>query len=310
MFSPITTGHNSVLGKALRNEKVVSFVKFILKSSYHDFFPDKEKEVEEMIDEVFSKLVASQKDGINEEKLEEVAFEIYQTVFRAGDLGFWFNSRYRKYKSSSKPKAELSVIKKHILGKKILDFGSGLGYLSLFLDKEGFKIISTDVLDNRHKEVSHIEFRRMADSSHIPCLDDNIDTVIIKTVFHHINNSDILKIVSDLGRIAKRVLVVEDIYDANQDLVYSKLGRNKKLDNFFALSKKERLQSCILIDYYGNSIAQGIMEMNFPFTFKTVGQWSEIMQNNGFAKSKTKWLGFSNYNLHGFFQSLMVFDRY
>lgn len=106
-----------------------------------------------------------------------------------------------------KSKFIFSKIKKYILGKKILDIGTGIGGFAAFLTGEGFDVTSIDV-DNSS---AFKEFpTQLYDGNKIPYDDNSFDTAVIIHVLHHC--SDRLQVLKEALRVSKRVLFIEDTY--------------------------------------------------------------------------------------------------
>ena len=89
----------------------------------------------------------------------------------------------------------------------IIDIGSGNGLICFHLRKEGFQVTPLDVVNMPFDEsVSPVVY----DGETIPFDDKTFDTAMILTVLHHTDEPEV--IIKEAKRIAKRVIIIEDIY--------------------------------------------------------------------------------------------------
>lgn len=65
----------------------------------------------------------------------------------------------------------------------------------------------------------------------------------------------------------------------------------------------------VLVDYFGNSIAGGIDEMNFPFVFQTPRSWKTMFETCGLHLQKSILDCYETGKMHKCCQVWMVFDR-
>ncbi|MEN8253096.1 MAG: hypothetical protein ABFQ62_01830 [Patescibacteria group bacterium] len=311
MATALRNINSNKICKALRDESAVSFVKKCLNKNYTRHFPEKKEEVIKLIEFVLSVLVNSQSAGISKKKLEKAVEKAREKFFANKNKNAWFREYYSRYKSDIKPKKELERIRPFIKGKQILDFGSGKSYLFSSLDIDEFQVVCTDVEDFRDFDLTSTCFLKMSSPTKIPLIDDSIDTAVIITVLHHINKEDIHPIAVELARVAKRLIVIEDIDDFDE-LVFEtdkKINFDDLTKTFLQLSKKSRNYANIITDFFGNVIVQGYTDLNLPFMFHSTPSWIKIFENADFKKHKVKILGFSDSHLHDFFKVLIVLER-
>lgn len=284
-------------GEVLKNQEAVGFVSSLIKDSYQKFFTGHEEEVGGMVDKSWS--ILTSQAGTSNEELKQTVTQINSEIFHKQDPEFWFNSLYKIYKTKTRPEKDFVRLKPHIAGKRVLDYGSGGGYLAKTMAENGYEVSTTDVLDYRVPEAKHLPFRAMASPTDIPYPDDSFDTTIIKAVLHHIDPVNLPVVLRELQRVSKRVIIEEDTYDLPQDMPGLQELRQSQpqLEKFISMSKEDQLQCLMLIDYFSNAIAQGVVEMNFPFQFKSPGQWKEVLESHGFNLHDTKLLGFQDGNV-------------
>lgn len=294
--------------EVLQNQEVVDFVRAVVKENYREFFTGHE-EVAEMVDAAFDLLERSQRDG--PEKLREAVATINQTLFRKDDPTFWFNTMYHEYKTRTRPHWDFSRLHPFLQGTTILDYGSGGGYLALELERHGYQVLTTDVLDYRVPEARHLLFRQMTSPVAIPYPDTSADTVIVKAVLHHIALPHLSSVLSELRRVSKRIIIEEDTYDVPQTLrgVEELVQTQPQFARFRSLSARDQFESLMLIDYFANALTQGLVEMNFPFQFKTIPQWTALLEAHDLSVSRVELLGFQPGNVNRSCHVWLICDR-
>jgi 2-polyprenyl-3-methyl-5-hydroxy-6-metoxy-1,4-benzoquinol methylase len=101
-----------------------------------------------------------------------------------------------------------SQIQNYIEGKDIIDIGCGTGHLSKILKDEGYDIVAIDIKNRiQVRDIEPIVY----DGLHVPSLDNAYDVALLMTVLHHTSNP--FAIIEEALRVAKRVIIIEDIYD-------------------------------------------------------------------------------------------------
>ena len=97
----------------------------------------------------------------------------------------------------------------HLLDQhqRILDIGSGNGLVAYTLMQKGFNITPLDIENLSYSnKIEPIVY----DGKKIPFEDQSFDVALILTVLHH--TSDPSAILLEAKRVAKRILIIEDIY--------------------------------------------------------------------------------------------------
>ena len=90
---------------------------------------------------------------------------------------------------------------------KILDIGTGPGSVCLLLQQTGYHVTPIDVEDQTFSEDVDPQ---IYDGNKLPYKDNSIDTALILTVLHH--TSDPVQVLSEAKRVAKKIIIIEDIY--------------------------------------------------------------------------------------------------
>ncbi len=300
---------NKVLFGALQNEVATTFVKDTLLQSYTYFFPLNEKEIKQKLNKAFSLLIEAGKTedlGLFTSAIRK----IHKEIFFNQDKEYWFSLLYRNYKVSTRSKVDFEIIAPLIKGK-VLDFGSNGGYYALELTRNGFDVHTTDVLDCRDGSAKHIPFVQMKKPDVVPFTKNSFDTTIVKTVFHHINDDDLISVLRSLHSISKRVLIKEDIYGVTEDdfLQESILSTDPFLKRYIEIGSKNQFDALVLVDFFGNIIAHGIDNMSLPFNFKTLSEWKILLSSVGFKITKIQWYGFEKTKLHQNLQVWIMCER-
>ncbi len=300
---------NKAFFRALQNDIATMFVQDSLCKSYSYFFPLNEKEVKNMINRAFSLLIeAGKKD--NSELLSNVIKKIHKEIFLNKDQKFWFSLLYRNYKISTRSKVDFDIISPHIQGS-VLDFGSNGGYYALELLRNGFRVQTTDILDYRDKSAKHIPFIQMKKPGVIPFTKNSFDTTIVKTVFHHIDDNNLIDVLKSLHSISKRLIIKEDIYGVTEDnfLQEEILENDLMLKKYLEIGSVNQYDVLVLVDFFGNIIAHGVDNMSLPFNFKTLEEWKVLLSSVGYKITKIRWYGFEKTKLHQNLQAWFICER-
>lgn len=299
------------IASALRRQTVVEFAVDVLSASYRHFFNEHGEEAAQMITTAIGLLRESQEKGDDVDGLMKATQYINHHLFRKNDAAFWFNRIHKKYKMETRSEVDFRYIRRHIVGKRVLDFGSNGGYFALELEKNGFDVLTTDVMDFRDPKANRLPFKQMASPTDIPYGADSADTAIVKTVFHHINENDLHIILNQLRNITTRLIVKEDLYGVTphtpglQELIV----RQPELRRFTELFKEDQYYFLVLNDYIGNALAHGLTDMSFFFDFHTVGEWEKLLVDNGFTVRHVQYYGFEKTKLHNSLQAWIICDR-
>lgn len=108
-----------------------------------------------------------------------------------------------------KAEEKVSLILPHLKKKDvILDIGAGAGSLSCQLLRRGYKTVSLDVQDFSMYEDLH---PKLYNGTDIPFGKKSFDVALLIHVLHHC--SDQLKVLDEAKRVAKTVIVLEDVYN-------------------------------------------------------------------------------------------------
>lgn len=144
------------------------------------------------------------------------------------------------------------------LGETIIDIGAGSCNIAEVLQEKGWNVTALDV-----KNMSFVDSVKPIiydpKVGKMPFTDKQFDVALILTVLHH--TKDPLKVLKEAKRIAKKVIVIEDIY---------KGCCHKHLTYF--------LDSLLNLEFFGH-----------PHTNKTDKVWQKLFKNLGFKIKKVKY---------------------
>ncbi|MCX6732630.1 MAG: hypothetical protein NTV98_03765 [Candidatus Roizmanbacteria bacterium] len=284
--------NQEIIKEALRDQKAVDFLRRALLKSYSSIFVSYEDEAVRIVNTTLNLLQKIAKKG-NKRNFHSLISEIHKKIFQTTGKNSWFPILYRNYKLQIRSKVDFEYCKEHIKGN-VLDFGSNGGYFSIELQKNNIDVHSTDVLDCRDQIAAHIPFIKMEKPDSVPFESKKFGSTIVKTVFHHINNEDLLPVLSKLRKISKRIIIKEDIYGVTEEdfLEGNILENDSLLREYIRLGNVSQLHALVIVDFFGNVLAHGIENMDLPFNFKTISEWKSLLHAAGFKVKQIKWYGF------------------
>lgn len=94
-------------------------------------------------------------------------------------------------------------------GDRIADVGSGNGVLCDLLRSRRFDVTPIDIAD---KSIVPSVQPVIYDGLRLPFGDDDFDVALAITVLHHTKDPDV--ILAEMSRVARRLIVIEEIYDS------------------------------------------------------------------------------------------------
>jgi 2-polyprenyl-3-methyl-5-hydroxy-6-metoxy-1,4-benzoquinol methylase len=104
-------------------------------------------------------------------------------------------------------------------GDRILDIGSGVGFVADGLMHLGYDVTMLDVAD---QSLIPGKPSCIYDGVTLPYPDDAFDVALLLTVLHHIPDPE--HTIAEAKRVARRVIVVEDIYENERERKLTIIG--------------------------------------------------------------------------------------
>ncbi|BBY25678.1 hypothetical protein MSTO_58830 [Mycobacterium stomatepiae] len=282
----------------------LDFTISVLEKSYKSHFSKHASDVSGLLEDACKHLLAAG----NGRELYQVSKEVHEQFFTSEGNGSWFSEGYSAYKSQRKPVQDFNNLADAISGSTVLDFGCGRGHLAALIAQAGFDCYTTDVMDYRGTNASHLPFRQMASPVDVPYADDMFNSAIVKTVLHHVDEPDLIPLLINLRRVARRLIIEEDTYAVPEESVGA-ATRQIELTEFNKLDESDQFRALVLIDFFGNAVAQGLVDMNFGCQFKKVSEWHSLFNSLGFRVVDTDVVGFRPGNIHKACQVRFVVDR-
>ncbi len=115
-------------------------------------------------------------------------------------------------------KRKLGWIKDWIeLDEKLVDIGSGPGSTLSVMREAGYYIEGLDIRDGSYRPELKA---RLYPGDIFPYEDQHFDTALLLTMLHH--TSELEKIIAEAARCAKRIIIIEDVYDSAFQAWYTK----------------------------------------------------------------------------------------
>ncbi|WP_260860731.1 class I SAM-dependent methyltransferase [Mycobacterium tilburgii] len=282
----------------------LNFTLSLLETSYKSHFSDHASDVSPLLEDACKYLL----DAGDGRELYRVTEEVHRQFFKSDGIGSWFSEGYSSYKAQRKPAQDFKNFADAISGSSVLDFGCGRGHLAVMIAQAGYDCHTTDVLDYRCADAGVLPFQQMSSPVDVPYADDMFDSAIVKTVLHHVDEPDMTPLLNNLRRVAQRLIIEEDTYALPAASLGSAAGQPEIVE-FNKLDDREQFQVLVLIDFFGNAVAQGIVDMNFGCQFKRISEWYSLFDSLGFRVLDTEVGGFRPGNIHKTCQVRFVVDR-
>jgi len=139
---------------------------------------------------------------------------------------------------------------------KILDVGSGNGFLASRLKEKGFNITGVDTLVPKKTFISVSKF----DGETLPFSDKSFDVILLIDVLHHVR--DQRKLLRECRRVADRIIIKDHTW-------------GNPIELFFLY----------LSDYLSNK-PKGV---DLPFNFISRSKWKEVLGNADITIESSNW---------------------
>jgi SAM-dependent methyltransferase len=101
----------------------------------------------------------------------------------------------------------------------VLDIGSGLGLVAQALTKRGAHI---STIDTTCRSYAGVQAAQLYDGVQLPFATQSFAVALLITVLHHAHDPDSL--LAEAARVARRVIVIEDLVETPSERFYTQLG--------------------------------------------------------------------------------------
>lgn len=308
------------------NTDARKFVQYIMKRNYAeailDHHPDPQSINKKTVIEKCQYLVDSTFQRIEQiQHSPEELFPLFAQLSRnkqARDK-IWFDEflqAYQLYKHQRKLRRRYEKIKAYLQGTSYCDIGCGGGDFVAFLKHhhEPFRqLAGIDVMDWRTEAVKdEIGFQTLDLSQPNTFSEIKYDTMTCLAVLHHVGNTDeaqgiFLQNIRNSLAEGGRLIIEEDVmlpedeiknHPAYQHQLEILNSQQRILSDFLQFDYATQKDCIILIDFLANALAVGVPEMAFPCGFRSINEWTKLLENNGFVVEEVKIAGFvpGNFN--------------
>lgn len=115
-------------------------------------------------------------------------------------------------------KRKYSWVKDWILpSDSLLEIGSGPGSIIEIFRNNGHNIMGLDIADNSYNQALKPD---IYDGQNMPYADNQFNCAMLLTTLHHTPDPDM--IIAEAMRVAKRLIIIEDVYDTMFQAAYTK----------------------------------------------------------------------------------------
>jgi len=151
----------------------------------------------------------------------------------------------------------------------------------------------------------------------IPVEDKSVTTAFMHGVLHHIPTEGLVFFFDEIARILKdggRLIILED--GCIDDVVWGDIkvchpDNTQLTDRYLSLSLQEQIMFLRYIDFHGNVIVGGHQDFDFPFGFRNIELWQQIIEQYGFQRvpQTPAYSGFVKGRFHQPPVGILAFDR-
>jgi len=235
---------------------------------------------------------------------------IVKEVFKKDDETFWFNRFTHQYRSEVKIQMEYDKITPYLIGKKIVDIGSGSGRLPAKLAENGYEVYTADIIDYRADIAKNLPFSLINNECVTPYPDKVADSSLIILSFHHMDEKIMNQTLEEAKRLSKRLIVKEDVYGIPNDnpQFRSVVESDNLLQEFCTFSLEDQFIILMLSDYVSNVFIHGRTDMSFAFEFHSIPEWRVIFNSNGLKLAHEELIGLRRGKYSGSCHAYFIVD--
>lgn len=199
-----------------------------------------------------------------------------------------------------------------IQGPIVIDIGAGSGIFAkkLFSYMGHIEHIIATEIASRPPKNTHpkIDFRLHPSSNPIaiPAEPDTANTALFINVLHHVPPEQTKEILDRTYSILKKngtIIILEDSFSELLPPIYDAPPLIKL---FISFPIEERLKIFQFMDWFSTRVMEGVHGMPYPFNYKSVESWGEILHTSGFTNITYKFLGITPGSFHAISKGLIV----
>ena len=279
----------SSLRAAAKREKAIDFVLRMRLKNWEFASPGLRAEVSDFYSELLWILARQVIDRGDWPLLSEKFDGGYGRHSGAYDAVRQANDSYDRF---VKARVEFQDVEEYLIGQTILDIGCGNGRFAQYCVDKGHRVFTADVKDDRLGRALDLPFFLISPDSRLPLADNCIHTALVMMVLHHIPSSRFGNLLTELHRIATRVIVREDVYGFAPSM-FSKThtSSDQVFTEFSRLSHSDQLAVLTLWDFLINIIERRQDALSHPFNFLTIDEWDHELRTHGLNPIAKKVLG-------------------
>lgn len=312
--------------KSFANTDARNFVQMILKQNYAEAIMVHHPEVhllkKEDVADKCQNLVDSAFQRIEKiQSAPEDLFPLFVQLSRNKQPRdkIWFDEflqAYQLYKHQRKLNRRYEKIKTYLHGTSYCDIGCGGGDFVAFLKhyhRPFRQVAGIDVMDWCTEAVKEeIGFQMLDFSQPNTFSEVKYDTMSCLAVLHHVGNTDeaqsvfLQNIRNSLSK-GGRLIIEEDVvlpegelrrHQQYQEQIMELKKQQEILSPFLQYDYATQKDCIILIDFLANALAVGVPEMAFPCGFRSIEEWTGLLENNGYEIKEVKIAGFVTGNFN------------
>ncbi|NQT29135.1 MAG: class I SAM-dependent methyltransferase [Candidatus Saganbacteria bacterium] len=230
---------------------------------------------------------------------------------------------YDHYKHVYKlPQREIQL-SPYLVGSSLVDIGCGGGDLVAYLKEhhpELAEVAGIDVTDWRTPGLD-IDYHVLDLTNPYARIDKQYDVGLMMAILHHAGrrDSEMDTFLQGARKIVRKRLIVEEDLIVSPGCLESGLPGVARfnelretrplLDEYLGYSLETQHDITLLNDYLANALLVGVPEMNFSFGFRTLTEWVQTFERNGFRLRHVNVLGFQSWQLHQVCHAHFILDK-
>ncbi len=294
---------------AIGDPATCRFVKEALIYGYKNL---KIKKPEDVVENIFLKLAAS-----NTKEIKDVLEEIRNTQF-LGVEGGSIRETWSGYYRDTEAPFIAGLISDQVVGNKILEVGTGRGWVSYHLSNllnKSVNITQTDLFDYREplvKEYNNFAFVQVNALDPLPFQEGFFDTAIIVYVLHHLDSEKVFKgFLCKLDKVVKhKIIILDDTYVASNHVSHFCYDQSPLIEQFQKLNRWQKICALTFSCSFSNRVDGGGKDVPPPNVFMEFDVLRSILESI-FNKAliKSEYLGIPKTKVYLNSEGLFVVEK-